>query len=171
MTSVLSMASLTGGLGGRNSISTNTVSPLIREQLDRRRILSVISDKVVLKNMDTTIKRDNLRRAEYQESKILERDSKSACNDIEDLFPSHIQEKLNHLPRQTRSVIITEVKLLDVARVMENLDEMVKDFSSVPSTNKAWRLGRCQRMTREEAKTSSQAIEKDYRCIKIYPKV
>ncbi|GKD53989.1 hypothetical protein Tco_1287376 [Tanacetum coccineum] len=36
MTSVRSMASLTGGLEERNSTSTNTVSPLIVKQSDRR---------------------------------------------------------------------------------------------------------------------------------------
>ncbi|GJV28518.1 hypothetical protein Tco_1384966 [Tanacetum coccineum] len=35
MTSVRSMASLTGGLGERNSTSTNTVIPLIVKQSDR----------------------------------------------------------------------------------------------------------------------------------------
>ncbi|GKA91793.1 hypothetical protein Tco_0813718 [Tanacetum coccineum] len=41
MTSVRSMASLTGGLGERNSTSTNTVSPLIVKQSDRRCEFSV----------------------------------------------------------------------------------------------------------------------------------
>ncbi|GKG25039.1 hypothetical protein Tco_0395667 [Tanacetum coccineum] len=36
MTSVRSMASLTGGLGQRNSTSTNTMSPLIVKQSDCR---------------------------------------------------------------------------------------------------------------------------------------
>ncbi|GKF89908.1 hypothetical protein Tco_0263871 [Tanacetum coccineum] len=51
-----------------------------------------------------------------------------------------------------------------LTRVMEKLDHMVKDFH-LYEYNKGieWRLGSGQRMTREEAKTSSLRLRKDYR--------
>ncbi|GJV59194.1 hypothetical protein Tco_1465294, partial [Tanacetum coccineum] len=49
-----------------------------------------------------------------------------------------------------------------LTRVMEKLDHMLKTFICT-STIRAWRLGSGQRMTREEAKTSSLQSRKDYR--------
>ncbi|GJW19666.1 hypothetical protein Tco_0027102 [Tanacetum coccineum] len=83
MTSVRPMASLTGGLGERNSTSTNTVT------LDRE-------EHIIL------------RRADYQEYKISEKDFKNLHpNDFEDLFLLNIQEKLNHLPKTDKTSLHT----------------------------------------------------------------
>ncbi|GJR81320.1 retrovirus-related pol polyprotein from transposon TNT 1-94 [Tanacetum coccineum] len=84
MTSVRSMASLTGGLGERNSTSTNTVSPLIVKQSDRRCEFSVSRAKD-FKNLHP--------------------------NDFEDLFLLNIQEKLNHLPKTDKTSLHTAVNM------------------------------------------------------------
>ncbi|GKA23430.1 hypothetical protein Tco_0709392 [Tanacetum coccineum] len=86
MTSVCgSMALHTGGLGERNSTSTNTVSPLIVKQSDRRCEFSY---------------------------KISEKDFKNLHpNDFEDLFLLNIQEKLNHLPKTDKTSLHTAVNM------------------------------------------------------------
>ncbi|GJW10219.1 hypothetical protein Tco_1576046 [Tanacetum coccineum] len=106
MTSVRSMASLTGGLGERNSISTNTMSPLIVKQSIRRCEFSVDQMfKGRLKNRFNYLRAINLRRADYQEYKISEKDFKNLHpNDFEDLYDGTL------------------------TRIMEKLDHMVKDF-------------------------------------------
>ncbi|GJX30181.1 hypothetical protein Tco_0238260 [Tanacetum coccineum] len=76
------MASLTGGLGGRNSTSTNIRYRAIVAELD------------------------------YQEYKISERDFKNLHpNDFEDLFLLNIQEKLNHLPKTDKISLHTAVNM------------------------------------------------------------
>ncbi|GJR65444.1 hypothetical protein Tco_0011509 [Tanacetum coccineum] len=50
-----------------------------------------------------------------------------------------------------------------LTRVMEKLDHMVKDFHLFEYNKGMGGLGSGQRMTREEAKTSSQQSRKDYR--------
>ncbi|GJT41983.1 hypothetical protein Tco_0941848 [Tanacetum coccineum] len=78
-----SMASLTSGLGERNSTSTNTVSPLIVKQSNHRCKFS-----------------------------ILEKDFKNLHpNDFEDLFLLNIQEKLNHLPKTDKTSLHTAVNM------------------------------------------------------------
>ncbi|GJX26625.1 hypothetical protein Tco_0232921 [Tanacetum coccineum] len=86
----------------KNSISTYIVSSLIREAVKIRRcgILSVISVKVFEKYGYNYLREIILRRADYQEYKISEKDFKNLYpNDFEDLFLLNIQEKLNHLPK------------------------------------------------------------------------
>ncbi|GJS02828.1 hypothetical protein Tco_0319336 [Tanacetum coccineum] len=53
-----------------------------------------------------------LRRADYQEYKISEKDFKSLHpNDFEDLFLLNIQEKLNHLPKTDKTSLHTAVNM------------------------------------------------------------
>ncbi|GJU31989.1 hypothetical protein Tco_1175578 [Tanacetum coccineum] len=107
------MASLTVVKRGRNSISTNTVSPLIREaSQSQMRILSVISVKVFEKYGYNYLREIILRRADYQEYKISEKDFKNLHpNDFEDLFLLNIQEKLNHLPKTDKISLHTAVNM------------------------------------------------------------
>ncbi|GJW63949.1 hypothetical protein Tco_0115833 [Tanacetum coccineum] len=64
------------------------------------RILSVVSVKVFEKYGYNYLREIILRRADYQEYKISEKDFKNLHpNDFEDLFLLNIQEKLNHLPK------------------------------------------------------------------------
>ncbi|GKF73814.1 hypothetical protein Tco_0220146, partial [Tanacetum coccineum] len=99
MTSLRSMASLTGGLGGRNSISTNTVSPLIVKLSDLRYGYNYLREII-------------LRRADYQDYKISEKDFKNLHpNDFEDMFLLNIQEKLNHLPKTDKTSLHTTVNM------------------------------------------------------------
>ncbi|GKB40078.1 hypothetical protein Tco_0885020, partial [Tanacetum coccineum] len=68
----------------------------VRSQI---RILSVISVKVFEKYGYNYLREIILRRADYQEYKISEKDFKNLHpNDFEDLFLLNIQEKLNNLP-------------------------------------------------------------------------
>ncbi|GJX22985.1 hypothetical protein Tco_0227430 [Tanacetum coccineum] len=80
--------SLTGGFRGRNSKSTKLMSPLIvRTVRSQMRILSVISVKVFEKYGYNYLREIILRRADYQEYKISEKDFKNLHpNDFEDLF-------------------------------------------------------------------------------------
>ncbi|GJW82265.1 hypothetical protein Tco_0146240 [Tanacetum coccineum] len=99
---------------GRNSISTNTVSPSDRvKQSDGRcEILSVISVKVFEKYRYNYLREIILRRADYQEYKISEKDFKNLHpNDFEDLFLLNIQEKLNHLPKTDKTSLHTAVNM------------------------------------------------------------
>ncbi|GJV07510.1 hypothetical protein Tco_1345166 [Tanacetum coccineum] len=53
-----------------------------------------------------------LRRADYQEYKISEKDFKNLHpNDFEDLFLLNIQEKLNHLPKTDKTSLHTAVNM------------------------------------------------------------
>ncbi|GKD07080.1 hypothetical protein Tco_1186765 [Tanacetum coccineum] len=53
-----------------------------------------------------------LRRADYKEYKILEKDFKNLHpNDFEDLFLLNIQEKLNHLPKTDKTSLHTAVNM------------------------------------------------------------
>ncbi|GKF36561.1 hypothetical protein Tco_0113319, partial [Tanacetum coccineum] len=92
-----------------------------------------------------------LRRADYQEYKISEKDFKNLhLNDFEDLFLLNIQEKLNHLPKTDKTSLHTAVNIWirnllhkfsdgTLTRVMEKLDHMVKDFHLYKGMeNKKW---------------------------------
>ncbi|GKA50278.1 hypothetical protein Tco_0743351 [Tanacetum coccineum] len=104
MTSVLSMTSLTGGLGERNSTSTNTVFENY-EYIYLREII--------------------LRRADYQEYKISEKDFKNLHpNDFEDLYLLNIQEKLNHLPKTDKTSLHTAVNMWIRNLVISGLKHM-----------------------------------------------
>ncbi|GJZ45625.1 hypothetical protein Tco_0593221 [Tanacetum coccineum] len=80
-----------------NKHSESSDREAVRSQM---RILSVISVKVFEKYGYNYLREIILRRADYQEYKISEKDFKNLHpNDFEDLFLLNIQEKLNHLPR------------------------------------------------------------------------
>ncbi|GJR47415.1 hypothetical protein Tco_1315518 [Tanacetum coccineum] len=91
------------GLGGRNLYSSNTHSEASSDREAVRshmRILSVVSVKVFEKYGYNYLREIILRRADYQEYKISEKDFKNLHpNDFEDLFLLNIQEKPNHLPK------------------------------------------------------------------------
>ncbi|GJW39272.1 hypothetical protein Tco_0065117 [Tanacetum coccineum] len=76
------------------------------------RILSVISVKVFEKYGYNYRREIILRRADYQEYKISEKDFKNLHpNDFEDLFLLNIQEKLNHLPKTDKTSLNTAVNM------------------------------------------------------------
>ncbi|GJW25112.1 hypothetical protein Tco_0038923 [Tanacetum coccineum] len=95
------------------SISTNTAESSDREAVrSQMRILSVISVKVFEKYGYNYLREIILRRADYQEYKISERDFKNLHpNDFEDLFLLNIQEKLNHLPKTDKISLHTAVNM------------------------------------------------------------
>ncbi|GKA15102.1 hypothetical protein Tco_0694849 [Tanacetum coccineum] len=81
----------------------------VRSQM---RILSVISVKVFEKYGYNYLREIILRRADYQEYKISEKDFKNLHpNDFEDLFLLNIQEKLNHLPKTDKTSLYTAVNM------------------------------------------------------------
>ncbi|GJV81456.1 hypothetical protein Tco_1517326 [Tanacetum coccineum] len=76
------------------------------------RILSVVSVKVFEKYGYNYLREIILRRADYQEYKISEKDFKNLHpNDFEDLFLLNIQEKLNHLPKTDKTSLHTAVNM------------------------------------------------------------
>ncbi|GJT53650.1 hypothetical protein Tco_0988704 [Tanacetum coccineum] len=76
------------------------------------RILSVISVKVFEKYGYNYLREIILRRADYQEYKISEKDFKNLHpNDCEDLFLLNIQEKFNHLPKTDKTNLHTAVNM------------------------------------------------------------
>ncbi|GJX30495.1 hypothetical protein Tco_0238574 [Tanacetum coccineum] len=81
----------------------------VRSQM---RILSVISVKVFKKYGYNYLREIILRRADYQEYKISEKDFKNLHpNDFEDLFLLNIQEKLNHLTKTDKTSLHTAVNM------------------------------------------------------------
>ncbi|GJT31918.1 hypothetical protein Tco_0922337 [Tanacetum coccineum] len=81
----------------------------VRSQM---RILSVISVKVFEKYGYNYLREIILRRADYQEYKISEKDFRNLHpNDFEDLFLLNIQEKLNHLPKTDKTSLHTTVNM------------------------------------------------------------
>ncbi|GJS22926.1 hypothetical protein Tco_0451558 [Tanacetum coccineum] len=117
----------------------------VRSQM---RILSVIRVKTFEKYGYNYLREIILRRADYKEYKISEKDFKNLHpNDFEDLYRLNIQDKLNHLSKSDKIHLHTAVnidrnnqrKLIrlneickfsdgTLTRVMEKLDHMVKDF-------------------------------------------
>ncbi|GKF54715.1 hypothetical protein Tco_0165055, partial [Tanacetum coccineum] len=82
---------------------------VVRSQM---RILSVISVKVYEKYRYNYLREIILRRADYKEYKISEKDFKNLHpNDFEDLFLLNIQEKLNHLPKTDKTSLHTAVNM------------------------------------------------------------
>ncbi|GJZ09603.1 hypothetical protein Tco_0543886 [Tanacetum coccineum] len=78
----------------------------------RMRILSVISVKVFEKYRYNYLRKIILRRADYQEYKISEKDFKNLHpNDFKNLFLLNIQEKLNHLPKTDTSSLHMAINL------------------------------------------------------------
>ncbi|GJU01921.1 hypothetical protein Tco_1112259 [Tanacetum coccineum] len=91
-----------------------------------------------------------LRRADYQEYKISEKDFKNLHpNDFEDLFLLNIQEKLNHLPKTDKTSLHTTVNIwirnlfsdgnIDKSK-WKNWTTWSRDFHLIVY-NKEWRLG------------------------------
>ncbi|GJQ93815.1 hypothetical protein Tco_0004954 [Tanacetum coccineum] len=160
-----------------NKHSESSDREAVRSQM---RIPSMISVKVFEKYGYNYLREIILRRADYQEYKILEKDFKNLHpNDFEDLFLLNIQEKLNHLPKTDKTILHTAETSRDyyfkeddtivlspralstetngkndqrklmrlnelhkfsdgtLTRVMEKLDQMVKDFH-LYEYNKAW---------------------------------
>ncbi|GJS09995.1 hypothetical protein Tco_0366791 [Tanacetum coccineum] len=84
-----------------NKHSESSDREAVRSQM---RILSVISVKVFKKYGYNYLREIILRRADYQEYKISEKDFRNLHpNDFEDLFLLNIQEKLNHLPKTDKT--------------------------------------------------------------------
>ncbi|GKB10415.1 hypothetical protein Tco_0844338, partial [Tanacetum coccineum] len=82
---------------------------VVRSQM---RILNVISVKVYEKYRYNYLREIILRRADYKEYKISEKDFKNLHpNDFEDLFLLNIQEKLNHLPKTDKTCLHTAVNM------------------------------------------------------------
>ncbi|GJX07008.1 hypothetical protein Tco_0194940 [Tanacetum coccineum] len=96
------------------------------------RILSVISVKVYKKYGYNYLREIILRRADYKEYKISEKDFKNLHpNDFEDLFLLNIQEKLNHLPKIDKTCLHTAVNMW--IRNLEAADYYFKeDYTIVP---------------------------------------
>ncbi|GJV83615.1 putative reverse transcriptase domain-containing protein [Tanacetum coccineum] len=96
-----SMQSLTGGLGGRNSISTNNMSSSGREAVrSSMRIPHLISVKVFETYGYNYLMRDNSNAERITKTQIIRKDFKNfSPNDFEDLFLLNIQENFNHLPK------------------------------------------------------------------------
>ncbi|GJR83739.1 hypothetical protein Tco_0154524 [Tanacetum coccineum] len=92
-----------------NKHSESSDREAVRSQM---RILSVISVKVFKKYGYNYLREIILRRADYQEYKISEKDFKNLHpNDFEDLFLLNIQEKLNHLPKTDKTSLHTAVNM------------------------------------------------------------
>ncbi|GJX37883.1 hypothetical protein Tco_0251186 [Tanacetum coccineum] len=156
------MTSLTGGfIGGRNSyITKHSEFQLTVEAVNRKwRILSVISVKVFEKYGYNYLREIILRRADYQEYKISEKDFRNLHpNDFEDLFLLNIQEKLNHLPKTDKTSLHTAVNMW-----IRNL--VIK--------NHVYKYRRCMETrnvqeTSEEAKTSTLQTEKRLQIRRVY---
>ncbi|GJU99995.1 hypothetical protein Tco_1329266 [Tanacetum coccineum] len=146
----------------------------VRSQM---RILSVISVKVFEKYGYNYLREIILRRADYQEYKISEKDFKNLHpNDFEDMFLLNIQEKLNHLPKTDKtspsSALVKSCGLRNpgdyyfkedyticpYARIVV-VGHMVKDFNLFEITIKGNETRKWSGMTREKAKNSITTIE------------
>ncbi|GJZ57778.1 hypothetical protein Tco_0613272 [Tanacetum coccineum] len=161
----------------------------VRSQM---RILSVISVKVFEKYGYNYLREIILRRADYQEYKISEKDFKNLHpNDFEDLFLLNIQEKLNHLPKTDKTSLHTAVNMwirnLDrndqeqfdeaewlhkfsdgtLTRVMEKLDHMVKDFHLF-EYNKGMETRKWSEDDKRRSKDFITAIEKRLQIRRIF---
>ncbi|GKC38729.1 hypothetical protein Tco_1051113, partial [Tanacetum coccineum] len=103
----------------------------VRSQM---RILSVISVKVYEKYGYNYLREIILRRTDYKEYKISEKDFKNLYpNDFEDLFLLNIQEKLNHLPKTDKTSLHTAVNMWIRNLVIKNPDYYFKeDYTIVP---------------------------------------
>ncbi|GJW12910.1 hypothetical protein Tco_1578737 [Tanacetum coccineum] len=105
---------LGGPPGQRKEFYINKHSePSDREAVrSQMRILSVISVKVFEKYGYNYLREIILRRADYQEYKISEKDFRNLHpNDFEDLFLLNIQENLNHLPKTEKTSLHTTVNM------------------------------------------------------------
>ncbi|GKA18405.1 hypothetical protein Tco_0698320 [Tanacetum coccineum] len=131
----------------------------VRSQM---RILSVISVKVYEKYGYNYLREIILRRADYKEYKISEKDFKNLHpNDFEDLFLLNIQEKLNHLPKTDKTSLHTAVNMW-IRNLCKKVDHKVKRLS-LSSYNKGMETRKWSENDKKGAKTSSLRLRKDYR--------
>ncbi|GKD65229.1 hypothetical protein Tco_1307337, partial [Tanacetum coccineum] len=99
-------------LPGPESVKKHSESSDHEAVRSQMRILSVISVKVFEKYGYNYLREIILRRADYQEYNISEKDFKNLHpNDFEDLFLLNIQEKLNHLPKTDKISLHTAVNM------------------------------------------------------------
>ncbi|GJX67098.1 hypothetical protein Tco_0302825 [Tanacetum coccineum] len=162
----------------------------VRSQM---RILSVISVKVFEKYRYNYLREIILRRADYQEYKISEKDFKNLHpNDFEDLFLLNIQEKLNHLPKTDKTSLHTAVNMwirnlspkpraegLSLSHELhkfsdgtlteswKKLDKMVKDFH-LYEYNKGMETRKWSEDDKRRSKDFITAIEKRLQIRRIY---
>ncbi|GKC62762.1 hypothetical protein Tco_1095360 [Tanacetum coccineum] len=99
------------------------------------RILSVISIKTYERYRYNYLREIVLRRADYKEYKISEKDFKNLHpNDFEDLFLLHLQDKLNHLPKLDKVNLHTTVNIwirnIVIRKRVEDLRLGVKSYQT-----------------------------------------
>ncbi|GJR59651.1 hypothetical protein Tco_1501813 [Tanacetum coccineum] len=177
MTSVLSMASLLVGVRREgNSISTTSESSVVKlkaHHLPRKDKTSLhTAVNMWIRNLVIRNRVGDLQLGieSYQTKINLERPNWDAAD-------YYFKEDYTIVPKpravvyrdrndQRKLMRLNELhKYSDgtLTRVMEKLDQMVKDFHLFEYNKGMGGLGSGQRMTREEAKTSSQQSRKDYR--------
>ncbi|GJS74445.1 reverse transcriptase domain-containing protein [Tanacetum coccineum] len=143
------MASLTGGLGGRNSISTNIVSPLIVKQSDRTcEFFSVLG----IESYQTKInlERPNWDAADYYFKEDYTIVPKPRAVVYRDKNDQRKLMRLNELHKFSDGTL---------TRVMEKLDQMVKDFH-LYEYNKGMETRKWSEDDKRRSKDFITAIEK-----------
>ncbi|GKA08305.1 hypothetical protein Tco_0687636 [Tanacetum coccineum] len=133
------------------------------------RILSVVSVKVFEKYGYNYLREIILRRADYQEYKISEKDFKNLHpNDFEDLFLLNIQEKLNHLPKTDKTSLHTAVNMwirnLKIIRL--SLSQEPRKWSE--DDNKGMETRKWSEDDKRRSKDFITAIEKRLQIRRIY---
>ncbi|GJW40496.1 hypothetical protein Tco_0066341 [Tanacetum coccineum] len=168
-----------------NKHSESSNREAVRSQM---RILSVISVKVFEKYGYNYLREIILRRADYQEYKISEKDFKNLHpNVFEDLFLLNIQEKLNHLPKTDKTSLHTAVNMWirnlptitskktirsslseeTLTTDTEKMDQMVKDFHLF-EYNKGMETRKWSEDDKRRSKDFITAIEKRLQIRRIY---
>ncbi|GJU62433.1 ribonuclease H-like domain-containing protein [Tanacetum coccineum] len=144
-----------------NKHSESSDREAVRSQM---RILSVISVKVFKKYGYNYLREIILRRANYQEYKISEKDFKNLHpNDFEDLFLLNIQEKLNHLPKTDKTSLHTAVNMaMETRKWSEDDKRRSKDF--ITAIEKRLQIRRIYRSL--ESFVGGRIRDIDYRLIK-----
>ncbi|GJT32149.1 hypothetical protein Tco_0922568, partial [Tanacetum coccineum] len=143
-----------------NKHSESSDREAVRSQM---RILSVISVKVFEKYGYNYLREIILRRADYQEYKISEKDFKNLHpNDFEDLFLLNIQEKLNHLPKTDKKPLPNNRQDLSSPQTgRQHLDQRFKELSSVSKNYKGMEDPEVsQRMTQKKQRLHHSYREK-----------
>ncbi|GJX98411.1 hypothetical protein Tco_0355430 [Tanacetum coccineum] len=135
--------------------------------------LSGDHDKVFEKYGYNYLREIILRRADYQEYKISEKDFKNLHpNDFEDLFLLNIQEKLNHLPKTDKISLHTAVNMW-MRNLMDRLTDhgkarpKVKDIHLSKLHKGKMRLGKWSEDDKRRTKLIT-AIEKRLQIRRIY---
>ncbi|GJR17008.1 hypothetical protein Tco_0965535 [Tanacetum coccineum] len=99
------------------------------------RILNVISIKTYERCGYNYLREIVLRRADYKEYKISEKDFKNLHpNDFEDLFLLHLQDKLNHLPKSDKVNLHTAVNMwirnIVIRKLVEDLQLGIESYQT-----------------------------------------